>query len=743
MATRLSTGTHIPDHLGTRSTVAATTVSAEGVARVLFWFGVSLLLCAVIGNEWALGAIYSENGTLGVRRFSGDWSRFLGIQYEPVDVRWFVWTGQATLALVGVSLIVMRHRCGRLLARLSNTTFGVRTRSTARLLVPSLDRVTSLALIPILVCALLLGVLVVQTEELPLIHLLPWLYLAKKIAVDAAVFMLVLFVALRVPPQPWPAVVVTISFFALYLTDVMMYDNARTLFERQYLINWEPGRVAGFFRGRAILWATLMGISFGVTLAVIPRLRERLTPRAAVGWLTMVLVLELLDLPGGVVRVTAVPLPYLQKHVYRETLAPDLAYLARNPFLAFAKEMLSGQQEEEFRVAEDLEGSGDLIEELGLQILPVPLERIPLKPFRRVVLIPVESLALDTLAPYNPSIPNEVSPFYASERVQQHTLTNYYPSRWPTINGLVATFNSHPNVEMVVQFGSPDSLVKLLRDRGFVTIFMLTQEKRYQKMDDFAREQGFDILVSKEDFAESGLDPKYMQEWGVFDRFLYEEAIDQLAAHRDEKVFMTILGCDTHTPAGRLEYQDLPYPPLPDFIERSHPVELRGWLQSIFYHDRDIALFMRELEERGLWDDETLLMITADHSPPFNFVLRALPGYPNTNLARIPLVVLTPQELPTVAADLPAGQLDLAPTLAHLLDIPAPLGWWGRSIFAHEREDGYVGVDRHQLIWRRDERLKRVDLDAPSDARGKAMVDLYNTLWYAPEGARETINRTR
>jgi phosphoglycerol transferase MdoB-like AlkP superfamily enzyme len=219
----------------------------------------------------------------------------------------------------------------------------------------------------------------------------------------------------------------------------------------------------------------------------------------------------------------------------------------------------------------------------------------------------------------------------------------------------------------------------------------------------------------------------------VLDRFLYEEAIEQLAAHRDEKVFITILGCDTHTPSGRLEYQDLQYPPLPDFIENAKPHELKKWLQSIFYHDRDMAHFMTQLDERDLWDDETLVIITADHSPPHNFVLRELAGYPNTNLARIPLVLLTPQELPEIPDDLFAGQLDLAPTLLHLLDTPAPPGWWGRSIFAGERQDGYVGVDRRLLIWRRGDSLWRVDLDAPADARGEELIDLYNTLWRAPQ----------
>jgi len=452
-----------------------------------------------------------------------------------------------------------------------------------------------------------------------------------------------------------------------------------------------------------------------------------------VGWLAVLLVLQVADLPRGIVRVTAIPMPYLQKHVYRETLAPDLAYFSRNPFLAFAGEMLAGPPDERFRIAEDLDGSRELIESLGLQIMPVPLEPARVKPFRRIILIPVESLALDTLAPYNPELPTQISPFYASQRVRQHMLTRYFPSRWPTINGLVATFNSHVNVEMVTHFGSPDSLVRILRDQGFVTIFMLTQEKRYQKMDEFARDQGFDILVSKEDFAAAGLDAKYMQEWGVFDRFLYAEAIEQLAAHRDEKVFMTILGCDTHTSSGRLEYHDVPYPPLPDFIQEAEPPELRRWLQSIFYHDHDMTRFMTDLDEHGLWDDETLVIITADHSPPFNFVLRELPGYPTTNLARIPLVLLTPQQLPPVPTDMPAGQLDLAPSLLHLLGIPAPPGWWGRSLFANERQDGYIGVDRRLLIWRRGDREWRVDLDAPSDARGEALLNLYNTLWRAPE----------
>ena len=137
------------------------------------------------------------------------------------------------------------------------------------------------------------------------------------------------------------------------------------------------------------------------------------------------------------------------------------------------------------------------------------------------------------------------------------------------------------------------------------------------------------------------------------------------------------------------------------------------------------------------------MIITADHAPPFNFVLRELPGYPNTNLARIPLVLLTPQELPTIPAELPAGQLDLGPTLLNLLGIPAPPGWWGRSIFARERQDGYVGMDHRRLILRRGEDVWRVDLDKPTDERGRAMVDLYNTLWLAPEAADEARSGPR
>jgi len=715
-------------------------VPPERAARWFGWVGIFLLCVSVICNEWLLGAIYAEDATLGVRRFAGEWSRVVGIQYQPIDVRWFVRGAQALLVLGGVGLIAVRRPFGRVVAKFLNTPFGVRTRAAARWLVPLLDRITLLALIPIAVCVLLLGVLVFQTEGLSLLHLLPWLYLAKKLAVDASVFLLMLFVAFRLPAQPWPAVAITIFFLGLYVTDVMMYDNARTLFERQYLVNWEPGRVAGFFRGRAVGWVVLMGTSFAVTIALLPRLRKRLTWRVVVGCLAVLFVLEIMNLPRGIVRVTAIPLPYLRKQVYLETLAPDLAYLARNPFLAFAGEMFSGPPDDDFRIAEQVEGFRELIDELGLQILPIPLEPLHLKPFRRVVLIPVESLALDTLAPYNPNLPTAISPFYASDRVRQHLLTRYYPSRWPTINGLLATFNSHVNVEMLQHFGSPDSLVKILRDQGFVTIFMLTQEKRYQKMDEFARDQGFDILVSKEDFAAAGLDPKYMQEWGVLDQFLYAEAVEQLAAHRDDKVFLTILGCDTHTPSGRLEYHDVPYPPLPDFIENAKPNELKMWLQSIFYHDRDMARFMTQLDEVGLWDDETLLIITADHAPPFNFVLRGLPGYPNTNLARIPLVLLTPQELPAIRVDLPAGQLDLAPTLLHLLGIPAPPGWWGRSIFAGERQDGYVGVDHRLLILRRGESVWRVDLDSPSDARAEAIVELYNTLWRAPKSAGAAPN---
>jgi phosphoglycerol transferase MdoB-like AlkP superfamily enzyme len=120
-------------------------------------------------------------------------------------------------------------------------------------------------------------------------------------------------------------------------------------------------------------------------------------------------------------------------------------------------------------------------------------------------------------------------------------------------------------------------------------------------------------------------------------------------------------------------------------------------MKAVHHVDFDLGRLVGRLKEEGLFTRETLLVVTADHSCPPNSVTRQIPGHTRQPLGSIPFVILTPQELPEFHNDVATSQIDIAPTLFHLLDLPIPQGWWGDSLFAKKRTSPPIGFNRNMV----------------------------------------------
>ena len=84
--------------------------------------------------------------------------------------------------------------------------------------------------------------------------------------------------------------------------------------------------------------------------------------------------------------------------------------------------------------------------------------------------------------------------------------------------------------------------------------------------------------------------------------------------------------------------------------------------------------FFKLAIERNLYDENTLFIFTADHGCPLNNVVQAIPGYPKELLVRIPLAFVSQAALPELDLEMLASQLDLAPSILHLLNLPIKSG---------------------------------------------------------------------
>jgi choline-sulfatase len=101
---------------------------------------------------------------------------------------------------------------------------------------------------------------------------------------------------------------------------------------------------------------------------------------------------------------------------------------------------------------------------------------------------------------------------------------------------------------------------------------------------------------------------------------------------------------------------------------------------AIRYLDDHIGQVIRKLEELGLWED-TAILISADHGENMGELgIYSEHGTADQGTCRIPMIIRWPNGgLKGAVDDGLHYQLDLAPTLASLLNAPAPNSWDGSS----------------------------------------------------------------
>ncbi len=369
---------------------------------------------------------------------------------------------------------------------------------------------------------------------------------------------------------------------------------------------------------------------------------------------------------------------------------------------------------------------------------------LDLKPFTHIVMLGTESLSLDLLAPYNRSLPPDLTPFYAS--LSNHMFLDYQCVAAPTQPGLAATFNSDPNTGGVLMGDCEESLIKYLDAAGYDTYFLMSWPETFLNDDVVFKKMGFKHVIGSQTWLK---DPKlapYVQERGLMDRKLYEVALDYLDQNRGKKIFIQVMNGDTHGPYPRTDYGALPYPPYPASLTHIADPSARAILAGIFRHDYDVGRTIQKMRQRNLLTESTLVILTADHNFPHEETLNDIPGYPPGPLSRIPLAFLSGQPLPPADLRQLHSQLDFAPTIAHLLGWPVPAGWWGESIFAPDQNAPSVSNIRRELLINPFDGGPRqvVSLDHPQNAAETELVTLFNSLYTnAPPRTAGSVNAAR
>ena len=287
--------------------------------------------------------------------------------------------------------------------------------------------------------------------------------------------------------------------------------------------------------------------------------------------------------------------------------------------------------------------------------------------FDRIIIIAAESLDADYISALNPAMPASITPALDKLTKSYPAMRQYYASAQPTSWGLTSLFLSRFDY-MRDKHGNNPSLFSEAGRHGYETIYFspitgLFGDNRQTYTAMFHP----DTVYFLEDWTKNfGLQQK--QFWGLSDAELFNGVYKYLQQKRPEKFIAVISTIDMHPPYTVTGTEEM---------QKKYKSK---FLNALHCFDHNIGNFINTLmADKELYNNRTLIIITADHSATFgeNYLKR-----PNFSPSRIPLIFITPKTdiFKTIDPDLPASAVDLAPTILNLLGIQIPQTFIGRDL---------------------------------------------------------------
>ena len=345
---------------------------------------------------------------------------------------------------------------------------------------------------------------------------------------------------------------------------------------------------------------------------------------------------------------------------------------------------------------------------------------------RSLVLITVDALRADYCGVYGGHVPTPILDRLGHDGVVFDRAYALGPWTLPSMTGLFASMyppSLTPGagrerwIDEMRYYTVPADvplLAELLQKEGYAT-YAIVANKLLDQPDGMLR--GFDdyAVFHSSVPARSGAlgQLPFMQEWvgrlwptlappGAADttRPLRDLAAAFIRRHRHEPFFLWIHFMDPHTPwdpPERFRSMTGPWRVVdpsdvewggPQFVENTHmlplPIDEQNYVRSLYdseirYVDESIGRVLDTLD-RAVGRDSTFVCVTADHGEEFWDHGQVTHGQSLfEELVRVPLLMSGPG-LATARVGTPVSHLDLMPTLAEALGIPAPAAWHGTSM---------------------------------------------------------------
>ena len=234
------------------------------------------------------------------------------------------------------------------------------------------------------------------------------------------------------------------------------------------------------------------------------------------------------------------------------------------------------------------------------------------------------------------------------------------------------------------------TLPRILRDRGYRTLFVYGGDPDFDNMRDFFGAGGIDTFIGETQLS-AGREPG---NWGLPDEVIFREG-HKLFRRMDRKgrrFFAVILTVSNHEP---FEV------PLDKTAMLPHDTREHKHANAYRYADWALGDFFR-MARKEKYFSRTIFVLVADHGRDLDRKpLIDVPGY------RVPCLFYAPGIVPARTIDTVASQTDIAPTLLALLGGSYEHCFFGRNLLKVSPDDGFALLhEGDRLGWvRRDRAL--------------------------------------
>lgn len=188
--------------------------------------------------------------------------------------------------------------------------------------------------------------------------------------------------------------------------------------------------------------------------------------------------------------------------------------------------------------------------------------------------------------------------------------------------------------------------------------------------------------------------PQDSTAWGIKDKYLFADSIPYLE-QLQQPFYAKYLTVTNHLPYSGLTKDELD----PTFkTTNSGDAVVDGYFETAHYLDQSVQEFFNYLKKSGLYD-KSIIVLYGDHygisgadDAPFASALgkdpQSLNDYTDTMMQRVPLMIDIPGQKNGHIINEYAGEIDLMPTLEHLLGVTTKnYIQFGQDLFSSKRQE--------------------------------------------------------